>query len=348
MSNSSKSTSQRKKDHIDLCVNEDVSFKNKTNGFDKYEFEHYATTEVNFDEIDLSSKFFGEDIAYPFIISCMTGGTDEAQSINARLAEAANELKIPIGVGSQRQALESTEFHDTYKIVREKAKDVPVLGNIGAAQISQLNKISSVQYLIDLVEANAMVVHINPLQELIQRSGETNFAGLLQNIEKIAKKIKVPIIAKEVGSGISRAAAKRLLDAGVRGIDVAGAGGTSWSAVEMMRSNGIEDEYLWDWGLPTSYCVREVKKLKKSFYFTLIASGGIESGSEIAKALTLGADLAASARPVLIALDKNGTEGVAELVNGWFDTVKKIMYLVGCRSVKDLQKLKLIKKEDLY
>lgn len=340
-------TSQRKKDHLNLCLKEEVGFKNKTNGFDKYEFVHNAATEIKFKEIELNTKFFGYKINYPILISCMTGGTIEAESINAQLAEAANEIGIPIGVGSQRQALENNEQHDSYKIIRKNAPDVPVLGNIGAAQVAVMKDISEIQILIDLIEANAMVIHLNPLQELIQKKGEPDFSGFLKNLEKICKKIKAPVIVKEVGAGINKSSARKLLEAGARGIDVAGAGGTSWSGVEYLRNKDSITEF-WDWGLPTTYCIKDVKKLKKSYYFTLIASGGINSGEEIAKSIALGADLTASARPLLKAVSSGGIIEVKKTIEAWFDTVKKIMYLTGANNIEELKKVKLLRKEELY
>ena len=325
-----------------------MKFKTKSNGFENYEFEHNAITEVNPNEIDLSTKFFSKNISLPFLISCMTGGTTEAEKINERLSIAAKELNIPIGVGSQRQALENNKLHSTYKVVRTNAGNVPVLGNIGAAQVAKSKKIvDEIKYLIDLVVADVMVVHLNPLQELLQKEGEANFKGLLKNIEKIASRIKTPMIVKEVGSGINKQSAKRLLDAGVKGIDVAGAGGTSWAAVELIRNNE-KDNFLRDWGLPTSYCVRTVSKLKNKYKFILISSGGISNGDEIVKSIALGADITASARIILREVMKNDVEGVMKLINSWFVTVKKIMYLTGCSKVGQLKKVKLISKTELY
>lgn len=348
MSENNKEIQNRKKDHIDLCINEDVGFKTKNSGFDYYHFEHYTLTEINYSEIDITTKFFGHKIDYPFIISCMTGGTEEAKKINELLSITANNFKIPIGVGSQRQALEDDSQVDTYKIIRENAPETPVCSNIGAAQVARLEDISKIQRIIDLVRADALFIHINPAQELIQQNGEPNFGGLLRNIEKITKKIKIPVIAKEVGSGISRTAARKLLESGVRGIDVAGAGGTSWTAVEMLRNNDDNEECIWNWGIPTTYCLKEVRKLKKNHYFTLIASGGINSGENIAKSLALGADLAASARTVLKTVMNGGLDEVEKLLVKWFTTLKKIMYLTGCATIKDFTKIKLIKQEDLY
>lgn len=338
---------RRKKDHIELCLNEDVGFSSLTNGFDRYEFEHYAITEVDYHNINLTTKFLKKKIDYPFLISCMTGGITEAEKINEHLAIAANQLNIPIGVGSQRQALESDEHLKSYNIIKQNAGDAPILSNIGAAQVASIRDISQFLKIIELVNASALVIHVNPLQELLQKNGEPNFIGLLKNIERLVKKIGVPIIIKEVGSGISRKAAKKLLEVGVRGIDVAGAGGTSWAQVELKR-NKVENEYFRNWGLPTTFCLKEVNKLKKNYKFTLIASGGIKSGVEIAKSIALGADLAASARPLLQTVMNDGVDGVTKLIYSWFEDVKKIMYLTNCKNLTDLSKQKLIRKSEIY
>jgi isopentenyl-diphosphate Delta-isomerase len=348
MSKKNSVTSKRKKEHLELCLKDEVAFKDKSNGFDNYEFEHYAITEVEIDKINFRSKIFKKKINFPFIISCMTGGTSEAENINAMLAESANELNIPLGVGSQRQALENSVYHDTYKILRKNASKIPILGNIGASQIAKLKDFKSIQFLVDLIEADAMVIHFNPAQELFQKDGEPNFKGVLRKTEKLIKKLKVPVIVKEVGSGISQSAAEKLLSIGVEGIDVAGAGGTSWTSVELLRNNIKSDEYFKEWGLPTSYCLKTISKLKSKFSFILIGSGGIYSGIDMAKSFALGADYAASARIILQHLYKSGTGGVVNLINDWFDTVKKIMFLTGSQNLSDLKKSKLILKKDIY
>jgi len=342
----SDSTSERKSDHIRLSLTNEVSFKEKTNGFENYDFLHFALTEIDINQISFKSGLFGKKINLPFLISCMTGGTSEAENINLRLAEAAEELKIPIGMGSQRQALEDKNFHSTYKIIRRKASSVPVLGNIGAAQILKLEP-DKILFLRDLVDADAMVIHFNPLQELVQKNGESLFKGIIKKIETLAKQLPVPLIAKEVGAGISAKAAEILLECGVKGIDVAGAGGTSWSGVEILRNKNNDDDFLWDWGLPTSYCIRKVHKLKKKYDFTLIGSGGINDAADMAKAFALGADLAASARIILMELNSNGTEGVVKLINDWFIKLKKIMYLTGSEDLARFQEDKIILKEKL-
>ena len=255
MNTSNNRTSERKKNHIDLCLNEDVSFHKKSSGFECYEFEHYAITELRLDEIELKTRFLGKKVEYPFMISSMTGGAAKAGEINIELARAAGELNIPIGAGSQRQALESTAFHDTYKVLRKYAPKVPILGNLGAAEIvSSKNVVDDIKLLTDLIEADGMIIHVNPLQELLQSEGTPDFRGLLKAIGKITSSTSIPLIIKEVGSGINRRAARELLNAGVRGIDVAGAGGTSWAAVELKRKRsrqsifqrmGLADDLLY-------------------------------------------------------------------------------------------------------
>ena len=345
MSISITETSKRKKEHIQLCLTDEVAFRSKTNGFEKYDFIHDATTEVNISKLSFQTKLFSKKINYPFLISCMTGGTEEAENINQRLAVIAEELKIPIGVGSQRQALENKENHNSYKVIRKTAKSVPVLGNIGAAQLVQSKNLMEILSLVDMLEADAFVVHLNPLQELLQKEGEPNFVGLLNKLEKLVNKSSVPVIVKEVGSGISREAAKKLLNVGICGIDVAGAGGTSWAGVEILRSKSEND--FWDWGLPTSYCLKEIYPLKKKYKFTLIGSGGIISVNDLAMAFALGADLVASARIILQTLMKNGDEAVIRLLINWFEYLKKVMFLTGSKNLTELKNGKIIKKEEL-
>jgi len=348
MPESSENISKRKKEHIELCLTDDVSFKEKTTGFEHYDFVHYAPTEVGIDKIDFAQKFFNKLIQFPFLISCMTGGTIEAESINAKLAIAANELRIPIGIGSQRQMFEDKMNVQSFQIIRINAPNVPVLGNIGAAQVVRYKSIDPIKYMIEIIDADVMVVHLNPLQELLQKNGEPNFAGLLSCIEKIANEIEVPLFVKEVGAGISASASKSLLDAGVKGIDIAGAGGTSWAGVEILRNNEDERDYFWDWGLPSSYCIRTNAALKNDYDFVLIGSGGINSAVDAAKAFALGADIIASARTILQQLNKNNVEGVIELIEGWFAFIKKIMFLTGSKSLSELRKSKLKLKEELH
>ncbi len=348
MADKSESISKRKREHIELCLTDDVTFINKTTGFDKYEFKHDAITEVDLKKIDFKYDFFNKRINYPFLISCMTGGVSEAENINAQLAVAADRLNIPLGVGSQRQALENKDYHQSYKIIRKNAPNIPVLGNIGAAEVAKFKDVEKVRYLADLVKADAMVIHANPLQELLQDNGEPYFKGFLKSVEKLVKYLDIPVIVKEVGSGISKKSAERLLNIGVKGIDVAGAGGTSWAAVEILRNGGNSENRFWDWGLPTSYCLRKINKLKNKFDFLLIGSGGINNSFDAAKAFALGADVVASARIILQVLKRSGVNGVVKLIEDWFEDIKKIMFLTGSNSIYELQKNKILRKEKLY
>ena len=340
--------SDRKKEHLDLVLNRFVNFEKKTNGFESYDFIHYALTEVDINKIDLSIKFLGKRISYPFLISSMTGGTNYANDINAQLAIMANELNIPIGVGSQRQSLVNNRHQYSFKIIRKNAPKVPVLANIGAAQVVEYTGIDNYKKIIDDVSANGLIIHLNPLQELLQVNGQTNFNGLLNKISDLCEKLPVPVLVKEVGAGISKKAAKKLLDVGVKAIDIAGAGGTSWAGIELMRNSQKSNNSFWDWGLPASYCIKTVKQLKKKYGFTLIASGGISNGFDIAKALALGADITASAKTVLKFLDKKGIDKTIQLIIDWHETLKKIMFLTGAQNLKQLNHKKLIKVNKLY
>jgi isopentenyl-diphosphate delta-isomerase len=202
--------------------------------------------------------------------------------------------------------------------------------------------------MVDLIQADAFVIHLNPLQELLQPEGTPRFSGLLKSLKRLVKEIEIPVIVKEIGSGISGKASKALLETGVKGIDVAGAGGTSWAAIEMLRNKSMTNDYFWDWGLPTSFCLKENLILKKKYKFLLIGSGGINSAIDAAKAFALGADYVASARTILKELNSNGSEGVTNLITNWFETIKKIMFLTGSKSLKDLRKNKLLRKELIY
>lgn len=348
MADNTEQIRSRKKEHLDLCKTDEVLFKHKTSGFEHYDFLHAAVTEVQIDKIDLSKKFFGKKVSYPFLISCMTGGTSEGENINLQLAEVAAELNIPLGLGSLRFALGTNDYDEHFNQIRSAAKSVPLLGNIGAAQIVKMKSNKELFHLLNKIECNVLVVHLNPLQELLQKNGEANFKGLRKSLEKLVKQYPFPIIVKEVGAGISKKSAQSLLDLGVSGIDVAGAGGTSWAGVEILRNKQSTENYFWDWGLPTSYCIRTIAELRKKNKFMLIGSGGVDTSLDIAKALALGADFTASARIILQSLLKEGQNGVVNLINAWFEDVKKIMFLTDSQNLRSFGKQKLIVKKDCF
>ena len=339
----SPSTPSRKREHVRIILNRKVTFRGKTTGLERLEFEHNALPELNLAEIDPSTPFLGRPIAFPLLVSCMTGGYREALAINRGLAAVCEGARIAMGVGSQRQALEDRRFHRTFSVVRETAPSIPVVGNIGAAEVARMQGVGTAQRLVDLIAADALAIHLNPLQELLQPEGNPEFRGVLQGIERLVRELPVPVIVKEVGAGLSAGVIRRLLEAGVRIIDVAGAGGTSWAGVEALRSRDREfASGFWDWGIPTAAAVREAAALKSTHpRFTLIASGGIASGLDIARSIALGADLAASARPVLQALASGGTRGARALIDRWARGVRAAMFLTGSRTIADLRQARL-------
>ncbi len=341
---SPKPTVSRKKQHVELTLSRNVGFQGKSTGLEKWEFTHNALPEVDLEHIDTSTEFLGRHLALPFMISSMTGGYADALTINRRLAEACETFRIAMGVGSQRQALEDTRFHRTFSIVREAAPSVPIIGNIGAAEVASLTTSTSIRNLASLVKADGFAVHLNPLQEFLQPEGNPRFQGVLEGIRLLVRELPIPVIVKEVGAGLSTDVIGRLLEAGVRYIDVAGAGGTSWAGVEILRRRGEKESALpfWNWGIPTAAAVQEAAALKEGAHpFTLIASGGLSTGLEAAKCIALGADLAASARPMLTALAAGGPRGLDAFLNGWAFQLRGAMLLTGSRTLRDLQRTPL-------
>ncbi len=340
----SRSTPSRKKQHVAITLNQDVQFQKKTTGFERLHFVHNALPELNLSEIDTSVLFLGKKLSAPFMVSCMTGGYADAININRQLAEVCEETGIAMGVGSQRQAMEDKQYHRTFSVVREVATTIPVVGNIGAAEVAKMRAIDPARRLVDLIRADAFTVHLNPLQEFLQPEGNTNFRGVLDGIARLAAGLPVPVIVKEIGAGISKDVARRLLDVGVKYIDIAGAGGTSWAGVETFRRKERSfAERFWDWGIPTSIALREAAQLKSDGRnFTLIASGGIVTGTDAAKCVSLGADLVGSARPMLTALHRGGKNGLRDLLEMWRQELRGIMFLTGSATVAALQKTPLV------
>ena len=338
----SRTTPSRKKQHVDLTLRKNVGFKAKTTGLEEWEFVNNALPELNLSDVDTSTQFLGRKLTLPFMVSCMTGGYASAMNINRKLAEMCEETGIAMGVGSQRQAMEDDHYHRTFSVVREVAKSVPIVGNIGAAEVAKIN-IDSAKRLVDLIRADAFAVHLNPLQEFLQPEGNTNFGGVLNGIAKLVEGLPVPVIVKEIGAGLSMDVAHRLLGVGVRYIDVAGAGGTSWAGVETLRRKDRRFALqFWDWGIPTSVALQEVVKLRTAATkFTLIASGGISTGLEAAKCIALGADITASARPFLRALHGGKKDGLGKLLQSWAEELRGVMFLTGSATITALQHTRL-------
>ncbi|MGI9525280.1 MAG: type 2 isopentenyl-diphosphate Delta-isomerase [Hyphomicrobiaceae bacterium] len=308
---------RRKVEHIQAVLEGNATANSVTTGLEHIRFEHNALPDLNLCDIDLATDFLGRSIGAPLLISSMTGGPDVAGMLNLRIAEASQTLNIPFGVGSQRIALEGGSHSGFGPDLRRAAPDVPILANFGAAQLQSWEGPTMARRAVDMIEADALIIHLNPLQEAVQFGGDTNWGGLLEKIAVVAGSIRVPVVVKEVGAGISGAVAKRLCDVGVAAIDVAGVGGTSWAAVEGQRaSSGARKqtaEVFRDWGISTAEAICQVRgSCPKT---TLIASGGLRDGLDCAKAIRLGADLAAMAAGVLPAAMSNTESLVAHLQN---------------------------------
>ena len=334
---------QRKADHIKINLEQDVRSA-LTTGLENYHFTHEALPELDLNRIDTSLKLFGKQLAAPILISSMTGGTAEAETINLRLAEAAQEMNIAMGVGSQRAAIEHPEQAKTFQ-VRRVAPDILLFANLGAVQFNYGYGIDQCRRAVDMIQADALILHLNPLQEAVQAGGDTNFAGLAKKIEEVCKEIEIPVIAKEVGWGISEKTARLLAGCGVSAIDVAGAGGTSWSQVEMHRA---PDEFTRQlaatfvgWGIPTSDSILKVKKTVPDM--TVFASGGIKDGLDIAKCIALGATLGGMAGQFLKAAAVS-TEQAVEMMKLTKRQIEVTMFACGVEKLEGLKVGKLVEQ----
>jgi isopentenyl-diphosphate delta-isomerase len=319
----------RKSEHLRVCIEEDVEFQQLTSGLEKYRFTHCCLPELDRSDIELGTTFLGKSLKAPILISSMTGGTELAHLVNTRLATVAQRYGLAMGVGSQRIALEQPELAPTFA-VRSLAPDILLLANLGAVQLNYGCGLEDCLKLVELLEADALILHLNPLQELVQSGGDSNFKGLLAKIEQICAQLPVPVIAKEVGNGISAPMAKQLIEAGVAAIDVAGAGGTSWAKVESQRAKDNRQRHLGqvfaDWGLPTAECITTIRSVNSTI--PLIASGGLKNGLDLAKAIALGADLGGLARPFLVAAIESEA-AVDELVKFLIAELEIVLFCTG-------------------
>ena len=327
----------READHLRICLEEDVQFQANTNGLERYRFSHCCLPELDRSEIDLSTIFLGKQLSAPLLISSMTGGTEQAGIINQRLATVAQHYKIAMGVGSQRVAVEKPIVASTFA-VRSLAPDILLFANLGAVQLNYNYGLDQCLQMVDLLGADALILHLNPLQECIQTKGDTNFSGLLDKISTLCSKLPVPVIAKEVGNGISAAIATKLLEAGVKAIDVAGAGGTSWAKVESERAETPLQRRLGmtfaDWGLPTAECITSIRAAAPEI--PLIASGGLRHGLDIAKALALGADIGGMALPFLQAAAQSEA-ALDELVEVLIAEMTTVLFCTGNATIEQLK-----------
>jgi len=330
------STARRKADHIRINLEENTQFPRLTTGLENYRFTHQALPELNLSEIDLSVTIFGKRLNAPLLISSMTGGTDEAAQINRRLAEAAQEAGVAMGLGSQRAAIEDASLAATFQ-VREVAPDILLFANLGAVQLNYGYGLDECQRAVEMLEADALILHLNALQEAVQPEGDTDWAGLLGKIEAVCEALPVPVVGKEVGWGISAMTARQLVDAGVAAIDVAGAGGTSWSEVEYHRAPSAFHAQVArsfaDWGLPTAESLQQVRRVAPDV--TLIASGGLRDGIDVAKCIALGANVAGLAGPFLHAA-ADSVQAVQETIATLVAQLQTAMF---CAAAADMEAL---------
>jgi len=329
---------KRKMRHIRVSLEEEVEGDIGT-GFQDVRLIHRALPEIDLDDVDTSTKLFGRRLSAPLIISAITGGTQEAKEINEVLATVAEEKGIGIGVGSQRIAVEQPKADHTFTVVREKAPNALVIGNIGCPQLSLGWGVEEAERCIEMVEADALAVHMNPLQEAVQLGGDTNYSGVLGKVRELAGALDTPIVMKETGCGVAHEEAVKMEEAGAAAVDVSGVGGTSWSAVEyhIAKEVGKRDQEhlgqaMWSWGIPTAVSVVETSQ---STGLKVISSGGVRTGAEIAKSIALGADAAGMAKPFLEKAVE-GRDQLAEYVDHMVQELRVVMFLTGARDVKEL------------
>jgi isopentenyl-diphosphate Delta-isomerase len=339
---SGKVVEKRKASHIEVCTRRNVQARSVRTHFDEIHLIHNALPEINLGDVQLGTKLLQYELKAPLLIEAMSGGTPEAAKLNAILAEAAESFGIGMGVGSQRAAIEDPSLEYTYRVVREKAPTSFLIANLGAPQLARGYGAKEAEKALEMISANALAIHLNPLQEVIQIEGEPEFRNCLSAIHDLASLLGVPIIAKEIGAGISKEVSKAVEKAGVRCIDIGGAGGTSWAAVEYYRADKVYNAVqkrlglsFWDWGIPTALSLIEVKS---STGLSAIASGGVRNGLEVAKAIALGADAVGIALPFL-RYSLEGRDKLMKEIDFILQELKTAMFLVGAKTIDDLKKV---------
>jgi len=332
-------TGKRKVDHIRICLDDKAQAKKATSGFEDIQLVHRALPEIDKAKINLATSFLGKKFSAPIIVGAMTGGTEEAIKINTSIAEAVEKLGLGMGLGSQRAAIEDSALERTYRVARDKAPHAFLIANVGGVQLVHGYGVKEVKKIVEMIDADAVAIHLNALQEACQPEGQTNFKGVLAKIAEVTAAIDQPVIVKETGAGISAEDAKALEKAGVKAIDVGGVGGTSFAAVEYHRASkkagSVQQflgEALWDWGIPTAVSLIEAAQTVK---LPIIASGGVRSGTDIAKALALNASLAAIVQPILQTAVK-GTKETEQKLQCLIEELRNVMFLTGIEKIRDL------------
>lgn len=337
---------QRKLEHLRITLEENVESQGISTGFERYHLIHQALPDVDLEAVETSTTFLDYRLHGPLMISAMTGGTSSAEVINRRLAEAAEETRVGLALGSQRAAIEDPGLAYTFQ-VRDLAPSVPLLANLGAVQLNHGYGLDECRRAVEMIEADALVLHLNPLQEALQMEGNTRFTGLLGRIETVCRGLEVPVIVKEVGWGLSEGTARQLADAGVAAIDVAGAGGSSWSQVEMYRASSEHRRRVAEgfscWGIPTAESLLLAQRGAPGI--PVVASGGIRNGIEMAKALAMGAALCGVARPFLRVANES-TAATTALIKVLMDQLRTTMFVVGARDIPHLRETSVV--EDVW
>lgn len=332
--------SQRKKDHLALCAGPKVGFRDKTTLLEDVRLVHCALPELHADDIDSRTTLLGRELSAPVIVAAMTGGTEWAAEINRDLARAADELGLAFGLGSQRAMFERPETAWTFKI-REAAPGVLLLGNLGMVQAREMTT-AQIQDLVGEVDANALCIHLNPAMEIVQPGGDRDFRGGLDVLRRLVSELSVPVVAKETGCGLSRAMGQAIKTTGVTTVDVSGSGGTSWVGVEAHRAVDPEQkelaEELWDWGIPTAASVLQLRGLG----LDIVATGGMKNGSDVARAVSLGATVGGIAAQALRAHKAGGFDGAKTYLERVVASIRAIMLLTGSRTVAELRSAKKV------
>jgi isopentenyl-diphosphate Delta-isomerase len=334
-------TGKRKEDHIRICLGNKAQAKNATSGFEDIQLVHRAIPEVNKEKINLSTTFLGKKFNAPILVGAMTGGTEQATQINSSIAQAVEKLGLGMGVGSQRAAIENQKLEQTYAIARKMAPNAFLIANIGGVQLIHGYGLKEVKKIVEMIDADAVAVHLNALQEAVQPEGQTNFKGVLAKISKIAGALDTPVIVKETGAGISAEDAKALEEAGVKAIDIGGVGGTSFAAVEYYRTAARENllsEAFWDWGIPTAVSLIETVQTVK---LPVIASGGLRNGTDVAKALALNTSLASISQPILQVAVISAKE-TEDKLSCLIEELRNSLFLVGAEKLSDLTKIPIV------
>ncbi len=332
---------KRKLKHVQVCLDYPVEYQTRTAGFERFDLPYKALPETDLAEIDMRVSFLGKTLAAPFLIGAMTGGAELSATINKNLALAAQQLGLGLMLGSQRVMLEQSKARSSF-MVRRYAPDVLLIGNLGIAQLNKGYGAAEVMSAIELIEADALAFHSNPLQEALQEDGDRDFSGLVKKLAELVPTVPYPMLLKEVGHGLSVQVAQSVKDVGFAALDVAGAGGTSWAKVEDYVNYGeVRNQDLTEWGIPTATALKDIRKALPQM--PLVASGGIRSGLDAAKALAMGAQAVAVARPLLKpALES--AEAVVEWLEHFLWELRVAMHCAGAKDIASLTKLKLLKR----